>query len=85
MQDDIGETALHTASAYGNVNVITVLLQRGADINSLTKVGGGHSSIVDAQFRASWGLWVMEYKVGGASIESALLCGLCMAVRVGGA
>ena len=52
MQSEIGETALHTASQYGRVNVITVLLQRGADINSLTKVGGVHSSIVDAQFRA---------------------------------
>ena len=78
MQDEFGETALHTASRFCHVNVITVLRQRGADINSLTKVGGVHSSIVDAQFRARRGLWVMEYKVGRASIESALLCGQSM-------
>ena len=47
MQDEIGETALHAASGNGHVNVITVLVQRGADVNSLTKVGGVHSSIVE--------------------------------------
>ena len=47
MQDECGETALHAASRNGHVNVITVLVQRGADINSLTKVGGVHSSIVE--------------------------------------
>ena len=47
MQHEIGETALHTASRHGHVNVMTVLVQRGADVNSLTKVGGVHSSIVE--------------------------------------
>ena len=47
IQDEIGETALHTASRNGHVNVMTVLVQRGADVNSLTKVGGVHSSIVE--------------------------------------
>ena len=47
MQDEIGETALHAASKKGDVNAMTVLVQRGADVNSLTKVGGVHSSIVE--------------------------------------
>ena len=47
MQDVIGETAIHTSSNHGHVNVITVLVQRGADVNSLTKVGGVHCSIVE--------------------------------------
>ena len=47
MQDEISEIALHAASKKGDVNVMTVLVQRGADINSLTKVGGVHSSIVE--------------------------------------
>ena len=47
MQDEYGETALHTASICGHVNVITVLVKRGADVNSLTKVGGVNSSIVE--------------------------------------
>ena len=47
MQDEHGETALHAASNYGHVNVITVLVDRGADVNSLTKVGGVYSSIVE--------------------------------------
>ena len=47
MQDEIGETALHAASRNGHVNVITVLVQRGADVNFLTKVGGVRSSIVE--------------------------------------
>ena len=47
MQDEIGETALHTASSRGHVNVITALVERGADINCLTKVGGVHCSIVE--------------------------------------
>ena len=47
MQDEYGETALHKASSYGHVNVITVLVDRGADVNSLTKVGGVNSSIVE--------------------------------------
>ena len=49
MQHEIGETALHAASGHGHVNVMTVLVQRGADVNSLTKVrvGGVHSSIVE--------------------------------------
>ena len=47
MQDEYSETALHTASKFGHVNVITVLVDRGADINSLTKVGGVNSSIVE--------------------------------------
>ena len=47
MQDEIGETALHAASKKGDVNVMTILVQRGADVDSLTKVGGIHSSIVE--------------------------------------
>ena len=47
MQDEIGETALHTASRYGHVNVITALVEKGANVNCLTKVGGVHSSIVE--------------------------------------
>ena len=47
MQDEIGETALHAASRHSHLNVMTVLIQRGADVNSLTKVGGVHSSIVE--------------------------------------
>ena len=47
MQDEIGETALHAASRHGHVNVMTVLVQGRADVNSLTKVGGVHSSIVE--------------------------------------
>ena len=47
MQDEYGETALHTASGEGHVNVITALVERGADVNCLTKVGGVHSSIVE--------------------------------------
>ena len=47
MQTETGETALHTASRCGHVNVITVLVDRGADVNSLTKVGGVNSSIVE--------------------------------------
>ena len=47
MQNEFGETALHTASKFGHVNVITALVERGADVNCLTKVGGVHSSIVE--------------------------------------
>ena len=49
MQNEIGETALHAASKKSDVNVMTILVQRGADVNSLTKVrvGGVHSSIVE--------------------------------------
>ena len=47
MQDEYGETALHKASRFGHVNVITALVERGADVNCLTKVGGVHSSIVE--------------------------------------
>ena len=47
MQDELGETALHAASGHGNFNVMIVLVQRGADVNSLTKVGGVYSSIVE--------------------------------------
>ena len=47
MQNEYGETALHTASSHGHVNVITALVERGADVNSLTKVGRVHSSIVE--------------------------------------
>ena len=47
MQTEYRETALHTASRYGHVNVITVLVERGADVNSLTKVGGVNNSIME--------------------------------------
>ena len=47
MQGEIGGTALHAASCHGHLNVMTDLVQRGADVNSLTKVGGVHSSIVE--------------------------------------
>ena len=47
MQTEYGETALHTASRFGHVNVITALVEKGADVNCLTKVGGVHSSIVE--------------------------------------
>ena len=38
MQDEFGDTALHAASSEGHVEVMTVLLQRGANVNSLNKV-----------------------------------------------
>ena len=38
MQDEFGETALHAASGKGHVEVMTVLVQRGANVNSLNKV-----------------------------------------------
>ena len=38
MQDEFGETALHGASGEGHVEVMTVLVQRGANVNSLNKV-----------------------------------------------
>ncbi|MCG8624164.1 MAG: ankyrin repeat domain-containing protein [Proteobacteria bacterium] len=44
MQDELGETALHAASGEGHVSVITALVERGADVNCLTKVGGVHST-----------------------------------------
>ena len=47
MQNEYGETALHAASRFGHVNVISALVERGADVNCLTKVGGVHSSIVE--------------------------------------
>lgn len=47
MQTEIGETALHTASSHGHLSVITALVERGADVKCLTKVGGVHSSIVE--------------------------------------
>ena len=47
MQEKIGETALHKAGKFGHVNIITVLVERGADVNSLTKVGEVNSGIVE--------------------------------------
>ena len=47
LQEEIGETALHIASSQGHVSVITALVERGTDVNCLTKVGGVHSSIVE--------------------------------------
>ena len=38
IQDELGETALHAASGEGFVEVMTVLIQRGANVNSLNKV-----------------------------------------------
>ena len=38
MQDEFGETALHAASIEGHVEVMTILVQRGANVNSLNKV-----------------------------------------------
>ena len=38
-QDEFGETGLHAASGEGHVEVIIVLLQRGADVHILSKVG----------------------------------------------
>ena len=38
-QDEIGESALHVASGKGHVEVIIVILQKGGDVNILTKVG----------------------------------------------
>ena len=38
MQDEHGETALHTASAHGHIDVARHLLEKGATVNSLTKV-----------------------------------------------
>ena len=39
MQDECGETPLHAASGQGEVKVISVLVQRGANLNPLNKVG----------------------------------------------
>ena len=38
MQDEYGNTALHAASDEGHVEVMTILVQRGANVNSLNKV-----------------------------------------------
>ena len=38
MQDEYGNTALHAASHKGHVEVMTILVQRGAKVNSLNKV-----------------------------------------------
>ena len=42
MQEEIGETPLHAASGEGHVNVITILIERGAAVNYLNKVGVVH-------------------------------------------
>ena len=39
IQDERGETPLHAASSQGQVKVISVLVQRGAKLNPLNKVG----------------------------------------------
>ena len=39
IQDEYGETPLHAASGQGQVKVISVLVQKGANLNSLNKVG----------------------------------------------
>ena len=38
MQDEFGETPLHAASGKRHVNVITILVERGAVVNFLNKV-----------------------------------------------
>ena len=38
MQDEAADTALHAASIEGHVEVMTILVQRGANVNSLNKV-----------------------------------------------
>ena len=38
IQDEYGDTALHAASSEGHVEVMTILMQRGANVNSLNKV-----------------------------------------------
>ena len=38
MQDEYGETALHTASNKGHIDVARYLLEKGATVNSLSKV-----------------------------------------------
>ena len=38
MQDEYGDTPLHAASSEGHVKVISVLVQRGANLNHLNKV-----------------------------------------------
>ena len=38
MQDDIGDVPLHGASDHGHVNVMTVLIQRGAQVDYQNKV-----------------------------------------------
>ena len=43
MQDEFGDTPLHAAGGQGHVNVITVLIERGAVVNCLNKVGVVHS------------------------------------------
>ena len=39
MQDEYGETPLHAASSQGQVKVISVLVQKGSNLNPLNKVG----------------------------------------------
>ena len=39
-QDEFGDVPLHAASGQGHVNVMTVLIQRGADVDYLNKVCG---------------------------------------------
>ena len=39
MQEEYGETPLHAASGQGQGKVISVLVQKGANLNSLNKVG----------------------------------------------
>ena len=38
MQDECNNTALHAASSGGHVEVMTILVQRGANVNALNKV-----------------------------------------------
>ena len=38
MQDEYGETALHTASSKGHIDVARYLLEKGATVNILNKV-----------------------------------------------
>ena len=38
MQNELGDTPLHVASCGEYIEVMTILLQRGANVNSLNKV-----------------------------------------------
>ena len=38
MQDEYGHTALHTASAEGQIDVARYLVEKGANVNILSKV-----------------------------------------------
>ena len=76
MQDEIGETALHAASKEGHVEVMTVLIQRGANVNSLSKVCV--SILFPQHVRLNFSrVHVYVYGMDGTTSVLLSTCGLC--------